>query len=134
MLFHERCRKLLKQKRLHYPKKCIPKEEEKPKEEVKYFQCSFCVFKQPYEYFGRNPPQIKNYILLEDAYVIENPFFPPKKGKVIILGTHCIKCRKSVCKDVNCSVYFDGTYCIQCAKNNLQNFPPSVQEKLNRII
>lgn len=102
--------------------------------EIKYFQCSSCIFKQPYEYFGSNPPQVKNYILLEDAYIIEDPFFPPKQGKIVILGTHCIKCRKSVCKDANCSVYFDGTFCIECAKNNIAFFPYAMQEKLNRII
>lgn len=107
---------------------------QKEEKEVKYFQCSSCIFKQEYDYFGSNPPQVKNYILLEDGYVIEDPFFPPKRGKIVILGAHCIKCRKSVCKDVNCSVYFDGTFCIQCAKNNLKCFPLTIQEKLNRII
>ncbi|KAJ8971293.1 hypothetical protein NQ314_000770 [Rhamnusium bicolor] len=110
------------------------KADETLKEEIQYFQCSSCIFKEKYEYFGSNPPQVKNYILLEDAYVIEDPFLPPKQGKIVILGAHCVKCRKSVCKDVNCSLYFDGTYCIECAKENIKSFPPSVQEKLNRVI
>ncbi|KAJ8952584.1 hypothetical protein NQ318_004131 [Aromia moschata] len=102
-------------------------------EEVKYFQCASCPFKEKYEYFGRNPTQLKNYILLEDAYLIEDPFQPPKQGKVIVLGAHCLKCKKGVCKDVNCSLYYGGTYCVQCAKNNIQCFPSVVQEKLNKI-
>ncbi|KAG5891248.1 hypothetical protein JTB14_004362 [Gonioctena quinquepunctata] len=94
---------------------------EKLKEEVKYFQCSTCIFKEKYEYFGSNPSLVKNYILLEDAYVIEDPFTAPKQGKIIILGSHCIVCRKAVCKDANCSIYFDGSYCIECAKHKKKN-------------
>lgn len=110
----------------------VKKEENEP--EIKYFHCYNCQLKEKYEYFGSNPPFFKKYLLLEDAFVIEDPFLPPKQGEILILGAHCIKCRNSVCKDTNCSMYYEGTYCIKCAKLNIKSFPLSVQEKLNRII
>lgn len=113
------------------------KTEDKPedeKKEVKYFQCATCGLRECYEYYGDNPPFVKNYKLLENSYVIEDPFVPPKQNEFIILGTHCIQCRKNVCKDPNCSFYYDGTYCLECAKNCSQKFPKNVQEKINKII
>lgn len=107
-----------------------------PSEEVniKYFECSTCVLRVQFEYFGKNPPWYKNYCLLEEAYIIEDPFYPPKQKKVLILGAHCVKCNRIVCKDSNCSVYFKGTFCIKCAKSNIDSFPISVQVKLNKVL
>jgi hypothetical protein len=104
------------------------------KVEVKYFQCEICALRESYDYFGNDPPFVKQYKFLENAYVIEDPFVPPKQGEFIILGTQCIKCGKNVCKDTNCSFYYDGTYCIYCAKNYSNTFPQNVQEKLKRIV
>lgn len=106
---------------------------EKKKEQL-FFQCTSCIFRTKYDYFGRNPTQLKNYLLLEDSYVLEDPFSSPKEKNVIILGAHCIKCKKRVCKNMNCSCYFEGTYCICCAKNNVKMFPKALQEKINRIV
>ncbi len=72
---------------------------------VKSFTCSLCNFSSPYTYFGRKPPSTKSrMVLLEDAYVIKNPFIDPRQaekvtvsGKPIhpplILGSHCAVCR-----------------------------------------
>lgn len=109
-------------------------EENVDSEPIKYFQCEICNLRERYEYFGNDPPFTKQYKLLENSYVIEDPFVPPKQNQFIILGTHCIKCTKSVCKDSSCSFYYNGTYCMQCAKINCDMFPPSVQEKINRIV
>ncbi|XP_060536428.1 cysteine-rich DPF motif domain-containing protein 1 [Cylas formicarius] len=114
------------------------KEEVTPKEEEEeipqYFECHFCKLKEKYEYFGERPPFLKHYRLFEEAYVIEDPFVPPKQGEIIILGAHCVTCKHGVCKDPGCSIYFDGTYCVRCAKNYVSQFPRPLQEKLNRII
>lgn len=107
---------------------------EPSKIDIKYFECSTCALRVQFEYFGKNPPWYKNYCLLEEAYVIEDPFSPPKQNKIIVLGTHCVKCDRIVCKDSTCSIYFEGTYCIKCAKSNLELFPASVQGKLNKIV
>lgn len=73
-------------------------------------------------------------IFLEDSYVIENPFLPPKQGDLIVLGSHCVICKNSICKDTSCSIYYGGTYCIECAKSRTTMFPKTVQDKLNKII
>lgn len=110
----------------------IKSEDKKPP--IQYFHCSICNLKEKFDYFGCNPPFVKHYKLLENAYCVEDPFSPPKQGEVLVLGSHCEKCNCSVCKDSNCSFYYAGTYCIKCAKDNSKTFPSAVQEKLNRII
>lgn len=105
-----------------------------PEVNIKYFECSSCILRVQYEYFGRDPPWYKNYRLLEDVYAIEDPFSPPKQKKIVILGTHCVKCDKLVCKDTTCSIYYEETYCIRCAKQNINLFPESIREKLNKIV
>lgn len=104
------------------------------KVDIKFFECSTCILRVQFEYFGKDPPWYKNYRLMEEAYVIEDPFSPPKQNKIIILGAHCVKCNRIVCKDSTCSIYFEGTYCIKCAKSNMDLFPTSVQSKLNKIV
>lgn len=102
--------------------------------DIKYFECSTCNLRVQFEYFGKNPPWYKNFRILEEAYVIEDPFSPPKRNKIIILGSHCIKCNKIVCKDTTCSIYFEGTYCIKCAKTNIDSFPSSLKRKLEKTV
>ncbi|KAF2901387.1 hypothetical protein ILUMI_04798 [Ignelater luminosus] len=110
------------------------KSENESKPEIKYFKCCVCILNEKYEYFGKSPPWVRDYKLEEDAYIIEDPFLPPKRGEFLILGAHCVKCGLAVCKDTNCSFYYIGTYCIKCAKQCSKEFPNAVQEKLNRII
>lgn len=109
-------------------------QEKPPKEPKKYFQCNKCQLREQYDYFGFEPPFLKKCKLLEEAYVIEDPFTAPKQNEILILGSHCIKCQKTVCKDTECSFYFNGTFCIPCAKLDSKTFPRSVQEKLNKIV
>lgn len=104
------------------------------KGEIQYFQCENCAFRKTYDYFGFEPPFFKKYRLKEESYVIEDPFLPSKMGEIIILGARCINCSKDVCKDINCSFYFNGTYCIPCAKMNSHTFPSIVKDKLDKII
>lgn len=111
----------------------ITKTEEEENKKT-YFECSSCVFRTIYEYFGREPPKFKGYKLLENAYVIENPFIPPKQNNFIVIGAHCVKCEKTVCKDDSCSFYYVGTYCLECAKKEASKFPSVVQEKFNKIL
>ncbi|KAF7268440.1 hypothetical protein GWI33_018449 [Rhynchophorus ferrugineus] len=61
----------------------LKSEETKDSEKRKqYFECHLCKLKEEFEYFGRNPPFCKNYQLLEDAYVIEDPFTAPRQDAV----------------------------------------------------
>lgn len=107
---------------------------EKDSNELKYFDCNSCNLRQKYEYFGKHPPFLKSFVLLENAYVIEDPSVAPKQGQILIIGSHCINCRNMVCKDTSCSLYYKDTFCIDCAKSNVKLFPKIVQEKLNKIV
>lgn len=102
------------------------------KEEIKYFLCTICGLREKYDYFGKEPPFTKMLKLVDDCYVIEDPFLPPKQGQFIILGAHCTTCSKSVCKDIKCSFYYERMYCLKCAKET-KTFPQSVLEKLKKI-
>lgn len=110
----------------------VAKNEDVPLEH-KQFVCYNCGLSEKYEYFGKNPHFLKAFNLLEDCYVIEDPFLPPKTGECIILGAKCVKCEKEVCCDVNCSFYFCRTYCVICAKENIKNFPENIQKKIDKI-
>lgn len=108
------------------------KENPKDKHQENIFKCALCNLNEKFEYFGRNPPFLKNYQLLEDAYVIVDPFHPPNQNQILILGSYCIHCKKMVCKDMHCSIYFEGTHCIKCAKLHMNNFPVTIQDKIKR--
>ncbi|KAK9873987.1 hypothetical protein WA026_002335 [Henosepilachna vigintioctopunctata] len=103
-------------------------------EKSKYFECENCNLKVKYDYFGLEPPFLTKYKLKEESFVMKDPFTSVKKGEILILGANCIKCKKCVCKDPNCSFYFNGTYCVVCAKSCISSFPLNVQEKLNKIV
>lgn len=109
-------------------------ETETAKKPVQYFQCSTCPLKEKFDYFGNHPPKMKQFKLTENCYVMVDPFVPPNRGEYLILGAHCIKCNRTVCRDASCSFYFGGTYCVKCAKENGKVFPKVVQDKLNRIV
>lgn len=100
-------------------------------EEIKYFECKKCSFREKYEYFGRQPPFITTVFFLEDYFYIEDPFIAPKQGAYIVLGGHCTKCKICVCKDPKCSFYYEKTYCISCAKDI--QLPNSIMAKIQKI-
>ncbi|CAH0550220.1 unnamed protein product [Brassicogethes aeneus] len=111
-----------------------PEKKRENEVDIKYFHCALCGLHEKFEYFGVDPPFVKKYKLLEDTYLVEDPFLPPKQGEMLQLGAHCTKCKKCVCKDPSCSFYYEGTYCIICAKENMKMFPDVVKDKLNKIM
>ncbi|XP_061863075.1 cysteine-rich DPF motif domain-containing protein 1 isoform X2 [Colius striatus] len=60
------------------------------------FTCQLCGLTAPYTYYGHKPPNKGSIVLLEDAYVMKDPF-TPDKDKFLILGSHCSLCSRSVC-------------------------------------
>lgn len=112
---------------------CQSQTSEVKKKPVQYFHCSTCSLKEKFDYFGNKPSKMKRFRYAENCYVMVDPFVPPNKGEYLILGTHCIKCNRTVCRDTSCSFYFDGTYCISCAKECANTFPKAVQDKLSKI-
>ncbi|XP_075066435.1 cysteine-rich DPF motif domain-containing protein 1 isoform X1 [Mixophyes fleayi] len=62
------------------------------------FECQLCKLSVPYTYFGQKPPNMKSVILLEECYIMMDPFTPDKE-KFLILGSQCSVCKKVVCVD-----------------------------------
>ena len=113
---------------------------------VKTFTCGICSFTSPYTYYGRKPPSTKSrMVLLEDAYVIKNPFIDPRQaekvtvsGKPIhpplILGSHCSVCRAPVCVAVECSYFYTKRFCKECMEEYLEHFPDQVQREFKKNV
>ena len=94
------------------------------------FLCGTCGFLAKYDYFGRNPPFCKALVLLEEAYIIKDPFTDDRKA--IVLGSHCSNCSKAVCVSTNCSLFYTKRFCKQCVKENIEEFPLEVKEEIFR--
>ncbi|XP_076200720.1 cysteine-rich DPF motif domain-containing protein 1 isoform X4 [Aptenodytes patagonicus] len=60
------------------------------------FKCQLCGLTAPYTYYGQKPPNTRSIVLLEESYVMKDPF-TPDKDKFLILGSHCSLCSRSVC-------------------------------------
>jgi len=120
-------------------------EQDKP-QEVKTFTCSVCNLVSPFTYFGRKPPSVKSrLVLLEDAYVIKNPFVDPRQSEVktvtgkpvhpiLVLGSHCAVCEVPVCAAIECSYFYTQRFCKDCMSEHLSHFPDQVQKEFNKNI
>ncbi|XP_046348405.2 cysteine-rich DPF motif domain-containing protein 1-like isoform X2 [Haliotis rufescens] len=97
----------------------------KGKEEEKEFICSNCNFKMKYSYYGAKPPFLKSLILLEEAYVMKDPF--STEGSLITLGAHCSLCNKPVCIAADCSLFFTKRFCLGCVADHLDEFPKEIK-------
>ncbi|XP_070309607.1 cysteine-rich DPF motif domain-containing protein 1 isoform X2 [Odocoileus virginianus] len=62
------------------------------------FKCQLCALTAPYSYKGQQPPDSQSVILLEESYVMRDPF-TPDKGRFLIVGSRCSVCSKLVCVD-----------------------------------
>ncbi|KAJ9589937.1 hypothetical protein L9F63_016921, partial [Diploptera punctata] len=80
---------------------CKPKLEESNMETEKseghsneggVFKCSKCGLEEHYMYKGKKPPFAKKIVLLEESYVIKDPFSPPNEKQFLLLGSDCRVC------------------------------------------
>jgi len=96
------------------------------------FQCSLCGVCEDYSYHGRSPRFCRHIVLLEDCFVIQDPFnkFDSAEDKFLVLGGECAACGCCVCQGAACSVYYTKRFCMECAKANRDKFPPEVQTKI----
>ncbi|KAK2547499.1 Cysteine-rich DPF motif domain-containing protein 1 [Acropora cervicornis] len=94
------------------------------------FSCSSCAFECHYEYFGKKPPCSKSVMLLEDAYVIRDPF-SPSAGHLTI-GGNCCLCSKNVCMAQTCSIFYTKRFCISCVEKNIGEFPFEIQREITQ--
>jgi hypothetical protein len=105
------------------------------------FRCSGCSMVELVNYFGKKPPFTRNIELLEDSFVMKDPFTaPPNKHNqkrsfteyFIVIGCNCTICQSPVCKD--CSVFYSKTFCYECAQSKIHQFPLEVQSKIRKEI
>ncbi|XP_040553617.1 cysteine-rich DPF motif domain-containing protein 1 isoform X2 [Gallus gallus] len=66
------------------------------------FKCQLCGLTAPYTYYGQKPPNTHSIVILEDSYVMKDPFTPDKE-KFLILGSLCSLCRRTVCVGAHAS-------------------------------
>ncbi|XP_073644162.1 cysteine-rich DPF motif domain-containing protein 1 isoform X6 [Tursiops truncatus] len=60
------------------------------------FECQLCALTAPYSYVGQQPPGAQSVALLEESYVMRDPF-TPNKDRFLILGSRCSVCGRLVC-------------------------------------
>lgn len=115
--------------------KCEQSDERVPK--IK-FQCSTCNMLEMVDYYGKTPAFVYGIKLLEDSFVLRDPFQPPpirwkpKAEYFVIIGAKCTVCENVVCKGAECSFYYTCTYCLACAKKYTNKFPIESQAKLRK--
>lgn len=97
------------------------------------FKCELCTLEEACEYFGKSPPWSPRTCLLEDSYIMRDPFSLPQKKQILILGAKCTLCQIDVCVGARCSLFFSKRFCKDCALKNLTYFPVQVQTKIKKI-
>lgn len=94
------------------------------------FICSSCSMVEKVHYKGSTPPFSRNIVLKYPSYVMKDPFSPPGKGEILILGSDCASCEKPVCISKECSIFYLKTYCLDCALRDVDSFPIEIRLKL----
>ncbi|XP_028809913.1 cysteine-rich DPF motif domain-containing protein 1 [Denticeps clupeoides] len=93
------------------------------------FSCRLCGLSTPFSYFGQKPPNTRAVVLLEESYVMKDPFSPDKE-KFLVLGSSCSLCAKSVCVGTDCSLFYTRRFCLPCVKERLDQFPQQIQAEV----
>ncbi|NXJ16983.1 CDPF1 protein, partial [Odontophorus gujanensis] len=95
------------------------------------FKCQLCGLTAPYTYYGQKPPNSHSVVILEDSYVMKDPFTPDKE-KFLVLGSLCSLCRRTVCVGTECSLFYTKRFCLPCVNENLRAFPLEIQEDMDK--
>ena len=117
------------------------------------FKCSMCDLYSKYVYYGTRPLQRhqqanepkqtqssnkrESLILMENAYVCDDPFSELKSANFLILGSNCSQCQKMVCMSNECSFfYFKKRFCLRCARDYMSTdeFPAEIKSELGKYI
>ncbi|KOB73456.1 hypothetical protein OBRU01_10720, partial [Operophtera brumata] len=106
-------------------------EDSKTKEEavqiVYDFKCSNCNLNEKAHYKGQKPPFSRNIVLRHPSYVMKDPFSPPGKGEILVIGSDCAICDKPVCISKDCSLFYIKSYCLDCANKHYETFPVEIK-------
>ncbi|XP_072256363.1 cysteine-rich DPF motif domain-containing protein 1 [Pyxicephalus adspersus] len=95
------------------------------------FRCYLCELSVPYSYFGQKPPSSHSVILLEECYIMMDPF-SPEKEKFLVLGSVCNLCKQVVCVGTECSLFYSKRFCLPCVTKNKSEFPPEIWQDLDK--
>ncbi|XP_075458840.1 cysteine-rich DPF motif domain-containing protein 1 [Ascaphus truei] len=95
------------------------------------FECHLCKLSAPYTYFGQKPPNTHSVILLDECFVMKDPF-TPNKEKFLILGSQCSVCERPVCVSTECSLFYSRRFCLPCVIQHREEFPPEIQQDLDK--
>ncbi|CAG4986468.1 unnamed protein product [Colias eurytheme] len=97
------------------------------------FTCTGCGLIEKAHYKGTNPPFSRNIELKYSSYIMKDPFSPPGKGEIMVIGADCATCDKAVCIGKECSIFYCKSYCLQCAKASIDNFPAEIKSKIVQL-
>lgn len=97
------------------------------------FTCALCGLSEKCIYKGKEPMFNKQLVFLNDCYIIKDPFSPPNKGQILILGSDCSVCLKPVCQSPECSFFYEKSFCRECTYTHINSFPLPVQLKLKAV-
>nr|XP_006212638.3 cysteine-rich DPF motif domain-containing protein 1 [Vicugna pacos] len=95
------------------------------------FECQLCALTAPYSYMGQQPPDTWSVVLLEESYVMRDPF-TADKGRFLILGSRCSLCGRLVCVGPECSLFYSKRFCLPCVQENIDAFPQEIQQDLEK--
>ncbi|XP_010632622.1 cysteine-rich DPF motif domain-containing protein 1 [Fukomys damarensis] len=95
------------------------------------FKCQICALTAPYSYVGQKPPNTQSVLLLEESYVMKDPF-SPDRGRFLVIGARCSICSRLVCVGPECSLFYSKRFCLPCVQENLSTFPPEIQQDLEK--
>lgn len=95
------------------------------------FKCQLCALTAPYSYVGQKPPDTQSVVLLEESYVMKDPFSPDKQH-FLILGSRCSACGRLVCVSPDCSLFYCKRFCLPCVREHLSAFPEEIRQDLEK--
>ncbi|XP_046402779.1 cysteine-rich DPF motif domain-containing protein 1 isoform X2 [Ischnura elegans] len=122
----------------HTKDKTVKQEEEEP---LGTFTCYSCGLEEHYHYKGKHSPFSTSIEFVDSSYVMKDPFSPRRPSThyrkqrdvnepFLILGGDCFSCKRPVCRDLECSVFYKHYYCLSCALKSMDVFPAQMQKKL----
>ncbi|XP_030671226.1 cysteine-rich DPF motif domain-containing protein 1 isoform X3 [Nomascus leucogenys] len=90
------------------------------------FECELCTLTAPYSYVGQKPPNTQSMVLLEESYVMKDPF-TSDKDRFLVLGSRC-----SLCSRLECSLFYSKRFCLPCVQENISAFPQEIRQDLEK--
>ncbi|KAM6216513.1 cysteine-rich DPF motif domain-containing protein 1 [Rhynchocyon petersi] len=95
------------------------------------FECQLCALSAPYSYVGQRPPDTRSVILLEESYVLKDPF-SADRDKFLVLGSRCSVCSRLVCVGSECSLFYSRRFCLPCVREHISAFPREIRQDVEK--